>query len=449
MTDLLLRSFQNRKLPAAAAVVVQGDAVSYVAFGKDADGRKMTSGSRFYIGSLSKAFTAAAVLQLVEQGRIDLDAPVQRYLREFRLADPRGAAITVRHLLNQTSGLADVGFQQWASPQPSALKDVAPRLAKVRLVSAPGAHFNYHNPNYEILARLVEVVSGQPFTDYMRDHVFLPLGMADTFTVDVQDEQRDGAPRGHIYAFGHYFAVPTPRYFINGAGGVVTTPQDYSRWLIAQMREGVGPDGVRVLSADSVRLSHTPSPTSGEYGFGWNRRGDRVSHSGGLPTYGAYSAMQGDAAIAMFVPVVSVAAPSREIVLGALDRLEGKTVEPIGADGMWWIDYVAATLVVLMWASAFRAIVTVGTWVRRTAAKPVWLRVVAFLPHALIAVGVAWGVPFLVSRVQSWSWLWFASYIPVWTFALWSAVAAAALVAIGRLVGQFGVKPEAALSDRG
>lgn len=432
-SGLVLTSFRNWGLPGGAAVFLRGDSIDYLAFGKDADGRQITSSTKVYIGSLSKAFTAAAVLQLVERGKVELDAPAGRYLPGFRLADARGAAITVRHLMNQTSGMTDQGYAQWASPQPRTLEELPGRLANVRLASAPGARFSYHNPNYELLARLVETVSGEPFADYMKRHVFDPLGMTNTSAVDTQDEARDGAARGYISAFGRYVAIPTPRYFIGGAGGVVTTPRDYARWLAMQMKAGLRPDGERFLSADTIRLSQTPAPTSAEYGFGWNRRGERVSHSGGLPTYGAYAAIEGDAAVAVFAPVVHVAAPTREIGLAALTRLQGEAAAPIGPNGMWWIDFLPATAIVVIWASCIRALLGARAWTARFVTKPVWRRVLAFAPHGLIIAGVVWGVPFAVSRVMSWAWLWYFAYLPVWTLALWSAALAAALTASARI----------------
>ena len=123
---------------------------------------------------------------------IDLDVPVQHYLPEFRLADPRAARVTVRHLLNQTSGMSISADQEWRLPQPANLKEAVARLGGLRLIADPGAEFNYHNPNYSVLARLVEVTAGRDFASFMRTSIFLPLGMRDTATVDFVDERRDG-----------------------------------------------------------------------------------------------------------------------------------------------------------------------------------------------------------------------------------------------------------------
>lgn len=101
------------------------------------------------------------MLQLAEAGALDLDAPVQRYLPDFTLADPSYAArLTIRQLLHQTSGLADSGFPEALLPQPTSLAGRVASLRSAQPVAPPGAEFHYFNPKYAILARIVEVVSG-------------------------------------------------------------------------------------------------------------------------------------------------------------------------------------------------------------------------------------------------------------------------------------------------
>lgn len=108
------------------------------------------------------------MLQLVESGRVDLDAPVQAYLPGFTTADPQASRhITVRHLLNQTSGIADTGFPAVTDPEPDLVRRVA-SLRGADLVSEPGTAFHYSDVSYQVLARLVEVVSGTPWAGHLR-----------------------------------------------------------------------------------------------------------------------------------------------------------------------------------------------------------------------------------------------------------------------------------------
>jgi CubicO group peptidase (beta-lactamase class C family) len=160
----------------AVAVTHSPDVVHLAGFGTDDRGQPVTPSTRFRIASLSKSFTAAAVLQLAEARRIALDAPVRRYLPGFAIADPGASArITVRHLLNQTSGIADTGL-----PAVDADQDLEQRVAGLRAarpVSEPDTEFHYSDPNYQVLARVIEVVTEVPWAQHLAQEVFAPLGM--------------------------------------------------------------------------------------------------------------------------------------------------------------------------------------------------------------------------------------------------------------------------------
>ena len=113
------RQLAAASIPGAAIAITRGTQVVHVrGYGHDATGAPVTENSRFRIASLSKSFTSLAVLQLVDAGQLSLDDPVVTHLPEFRLADPRGADITVRQLLDQTSGLADREVPELSRPQP-------------------------------------------------------------------------------------------------------------------------------------------------------------------------------------------------------------------------------------------------------------------------------------------------------------------------------------------
>jgi CubicO group peptidase (beta-lactamase class C family) len=259
-------------LPGAAVAVTHGaDVVRVAGYGHDAAGAPITASTRLPIASVSKSMTAFAVLQLADTGRLGLDEPVTRYLPEFRLADPRGARITVRMLLDQTSGMADSAFPDLKVPQPHTLAEAVSRLRDAGLADEPGAKYHYHNPNYEVAARIVEVVAGQPFAGYLRTRLFAPLGMTSSTTVD--EPPADLSP-GYVRAFGFEVPVSEPDWFTGGSHGVQTTAADLARWLIAQR------DGGGVLSPASVALAHTPAPGR-QYALGWAAyRPGQLSHTG-------------------------------------------------------------------------------------------------------------------------------------------------------------------------
>jgi CubicO group peptidase (beta-lactamase class C family) len=271
--DSYVRSYLDHTgLPGATVAITHDDDVVRVAgYGHDAADNPLTASTRLPIASLSKSMTAFAVLQLAEAGRLGLDEPVTQYLPDFRLADPRGARITVRMLLDQTSGMADSAFPDLKLAQPHTLAEAVARLKDAELADEPGAQFHYHNPNYEVAARIVEVVGGEPFDTYLRTRVFRPLGMASSTSVD--RPPADLGP-GYVRAFGAEVPVTEPDWFTGGSHGVLSTAEDLARWLIAQR------DGGGVLSPSSVALAHTPAPGR-QYALGWAAyRPGQLSHTG-------------------------------------------------------------------------------------------------------------------------------------------------------------------------
>lgn len=362
-------------LPGAAVAVTHGgDVVRAAGYGHDAAGAPITASTRLPVASLSKSMTAFAVLQLVEAGRMRLDAPVTRYLPEFRLADPRGARITVRMLLDQTSGMADSAFPDLALPQPHTLAEATERLRHAPLASEPGAEFHYHNPNYEVAARIVEVVAGQPYADYLAAHLFRPLGMTASTTVD-------GPPgtEGHVRAFGVAVPVSEPDWFTGGSHGVLTTAGDLAKWLVAQQ------DGGGVLSPEPVRLAHTPAPGH-DYALGWASRAGQVSHTGDWFSHtAAQILLPGGYGIAVVTNMGMALDNEAELLAqGLTGLLQGKAVEPALPAG------VVADRVLGALALVAVALAVVG--VRRARRKPRWWRVappllplvvLAFLPQLL------------------------------------------------------------------
>ena len=191
-------------IPGAAVAIVRDGRVSDArGFGvADDAGRPVTAITPFVIGSLSKPITATAVLQLVEAGRIRLDDPVRVHLPEFGLADPGAAdAITIRQLLDQTSGLPTSAGQRPLNGPVSDLGLQVRALADVRPAAAPGAAYAYSNANYLVLGRLVEVVSGEPFATYVQEHVFGVLGMTHA-SADRPTAVRNGLGAAHRLWFG-------------------------------------------------------------------------------------------------------------------------------------------------------------------------------------------------------------------------------------------------------
>jgi CubicO group peptidase (beta-lactamase class C family) len=156
-----------QRIPGLALGIVRDDRIAYVrGFGKaDDSGRPVTPRTPFIIGSLSKSFTAMAIMQLVDAGKVELGAPVQRYLPWFRVADEDASrVITVRHLLNQTSGLSTKtgrSFQGNGDTSDAALERTVRKLRTVELTAPVGKKHQYSTINYSVLGLIVQAVSGR------------------------------------------------------------------------------------------------------------------------------------------------------------------------------------------------------------------------------------------------------------------------------------------------
>ena len=158
------------------AIVTSEKIVHFRGFGRaNPGGEAPTPQTPFFIGSLTKSFTALAVMQLVEAGKVDLDAPVQRYLPWFGVADPQASAqMTVRHLLNQTSGLPVLPGELVLADfddNPDAAKRQVRALSKLKITRPVGSKCEYSNLNYNVLGLIVEAASGESYADYIQSHV--------------------------------------------------------------------------------------------------------------------------------------------------------------------------------------------------------------------------------------------------------------------------------------
>jgi CubicO group peptidase (beta-lactamase class C family) len=287
----------SSRVPGVAVGIVHEDRVVYLkGYGDAGNGGPVTPQTLFALASASKPFTSLAVMQLVEAGKIDLDQPLRTYLPEFQLADADAAArITVRHLLSHVSGLSTfAGRQHFFSRDnsPDALAGYVRELAAVRPTAPAGSRFQYSNTNFTVLARLVEVVSGLPFEQYICERILTPLGMPRTC---FSSDEAIGRAIGHRYWFGRpvaFSGVPSSRHHL-GAAGMYSSAEELSRFLIAHLNGGQIEDQ-SVLSPEGIAALHKPAVEDRpkwHYALGWDNRdtpnGWYVGHNGGWPEFQA------------------------------------------------------------------------------------------------------------------------------------------------------------------
>jgi len=269
-------------IPGLALGIVQGDQVVHVqGFGvADSTGRSVTPQTPFYIGSVTKSFTALAVMQLVEEGKIDLDAPVQKYLPWFQVANQDASAkITVRNLLNHTSGISKKdGNRVWASQQ--GLEETLRGFGMLPLTHPVGAKWDYSNLNYSLAGLIVEKVSGQSYADYVIQNILEPLDMRHSYTSRAL-ALADGLSRGHYYILGNAFEGdgPLPPSDLP-AGLLISSAEDMTHYVVAQLNDGQYRDAT-ILSSQGIAELHHPSVPMEEnsfYAMGW-----AVSSLDGVP----------------------------------------------------------------------------------------------------------------------------------------------------------------------
>jgi CubicO group peptidase (beta-lactamase class C family) len=388
----------------ALAVTRDAQVVHLRGYGDAGDGRAVTPDTQFLVASLSKSFTALAVLQLVQAGRVDLDRPVAAYLPGFTVADrARAGRITVRMLLNHTSGMADAGFPGMTLPQPTTVADRVASLRAAELVSQPGTAFHYFNPNYAVLARLVEVVGARPFPDYLRAHVFAPLAMTGTTSVVTTPQAPSAAQdlaRGHLLAFGVPIARKELDGYLGGSSGVISTARDMATWLILHNQQGAF-QGRSLLSPQGIQLLHTPPRgIDTSYAMGWTRQPGSppvIEHTGVLSTFSAEQALlpNGRYGIVVLANAYSELVDFSGLLRGltALVTADGAPQAGFGARRIGIVLVGMAALILAVGAWRLRRL---RGWAERTAGRP-WRAALGvagpFTPAAVTLL-----VPTLVAR---------------------------------------------------
>ncbi|MEU4768665.1 serine hydrolase domain-containing protein [Actinosynnema sp. NPDC023794] len=251
--------------------------------------RPVPTDGRFRVGSITKTFVSTVVLQLVGEGEVELDAPVQRYLPGLL---PDGDRITVRHLLQHTSGLYNytaalplgpdgvlsIRYKTWAPTELVALSTAQP------LDFQPGTGWKYSNTNYVVAGMLVEKVTGRPYGAAVEQRVLRPLGLRSTSVPGARTAIPGPHAHGYITAGGQVVDItefnPSVAY---AAGEMISTTADLDRFLDALL------DGRLLRPAQQAELTST-LPTSNGYGLGIEKTdlpcGVAVwGHGGGIPGY--------------------------------------------------------------------------------------------------------------------------------------------------------------------
>lgn len=340
------------------AVVEDGQIVHMRGFGKAYPGGGPPSPqTAFVIGSLTKSFTALAILQLVENNQVDPDSRVQNYLPWFRVLDAQASArITVRHLLNQTSGLSQASGRIPLADfddHPNATERQARSLATIKLSHPPGSRYEYSNSNYNLLGLIIEEASGESYADYVRKHIFDPLEMKHSYASKDLASRNDLAV-GHQYWFS--IPIPVPGLPLPGgslpSGQLISCAEDMAHYLIAHLNAGCY-ENAQILSPAGIDSLHQGVEectemgiSMGRYGMGWFISGSGVTqnawHTGIVPDYFSFMALlpeQKKGVILLFNVYGYLMTPAlSEVGAGVTSLLAGEQPGPIKTGFLVWVQ---------------------------------------------------------------------------------------------------------------
>jgi CubicO group peptidase (beta-lactamase class C family) len=296
--------------------------------------------------------------------------------------------MTVRHLLNQTSGLptlpgelALVDFDDRAD----AIERQVRALATLEITRPVGAKCEYSNLNYNILGLIVEAASGQSYAEYIQNHVFDPLGMSHSYTSKAAAVQ-DGLAMGHRHWFGRPFPapnLPVPRGSLP-SGQLISCAEDMAHYLIAHLNGGRYGD-VQVLSAEGIDELHrgvaeqvVVGISSGRYGMGWYERDlgptKTYSHAGNVPDFSAFMALvpeQKRGVVLLFnADPYGMPPVTEEVGMGVTALLAGQEPPPIRLDFIQWIMRLLPLIPVLQMVGVLATFGSLRRWRRDPGRRP-------------------------------------------------------------------------------
>lgn len=344
-----------------------------------AQGLAITPRSIFHVASVSKQFTAMSLVLLAQAGRLSLDDDVRKYLPELPAYD---RPITIRHMLNHTSGLRD----QWTLlitagwrlgddlVSEQDVMDIVPRQRGLNF--SPGTDWLYSNTGFTLAAVIVKRVTGQSLRDFADSALFRPLGMRDTHFHDDNLMIVPGRTRGYTRRDG-VWKETVPNYSTVGATSLFTTVEDLARWH-AQLAKGTvgGPSAIAALTERGVLRSGDTLLYALGISHGMYRGTPTLSHSGGDPGYSSYLLHfpRTESGVAVLCNTSGVANPTRLAELTAdvvlADQLGPEPVPPAAVPaslvrelaGLWWSDSMEASARLTVDSAG-------GTWIAGAAAR--------------------------------------------------------------------------------
>jgi CubicO group peptidase (beta-lactamase class C family) len=333
-TPFIQNMMNTHDLPSLAIGVVNDNEVVYAkGFGVKSiqSGDPLTPTTIFHLASVSKPFSATAIMQLVEQGKMNLEAPIITYLPYFKLDDERYRDITIQQMLSHISGMPDEEDYEWDKPQydAGALERYVRSLSHYKLLSEPGMKFAYSNMAFECLGDVIAKVSGMSFDDYVKEHILNPVGMHEsTFLKPEYLPESWASP--HIRLLTKQVCEEYPYNRMHAPSSTLhSNVLEMCNWAITNINHGHF-RGRQILNATSYDILWTPRAnrsTNEQVGLSWfiteYRREKMINHGGGDNGFRSYFTMLPDKRIAVVVLCNLIPAFAEEFAYAAIDVLLG------------------------------------------------------------------------------------------------------------------------------
>ncbi|MDM5155332.1 serine hydrolase domain-containing protein [Bacillus sp. DX1.1] len=284
---------EEHRIPGASIAIVHDNDIFYSkAWGVTGETEeKVTTETPFTIGSISKSLTGLAIMKLIEEGTVHLEDPVQKYIPGFTLKDKKAASkITIKHLLTHSSGISTysgLSISDKGSKDFNAIKNNVESLSNVKLTALPGEKHQYSNANFLILGALIEEVTNQTYSEYMKQQVFLPLGMKSAAA-----DNDSAYKKGYVAGYQSWFGIPrksSVTYDNGGApyGYITASAEDMVQYIKFLSRQ----ENDNFITENTMNLYVSPHIQTGEnrfYSLGLritnpNSEEKMIWHSGSTP----------------------------------------------------------------------------------------------------------------------------------------------------------------------
>ncbi len=340
LTALIEHEMRDKGIPAVSIALVDGDETVWARGFGAADapaGTAATANTVYRIGSVSKLFTDLGVMQLVERGQLDLDQPIDRYLPDFKPANPFGGAITLRHLMSHRAGLTrEPPVGNYFDPSDQVLEHMVTSLNGTTLFYPPGQRAKYSNAGVGTVGYVLEKLSGEPFPKYLKRAVLDPMGLRSS-AFEPESTLTRRLAKAWMWAYDERtFEAPTFQLGMAPAGSMYSTVHDLARFAQVLFARGQGTGGpvVKPATLDSMwQPQFVPPGTTSGFGLGFFiSRADSVltvAHNGAIYGFATEFAALPDERLAVALVgtkdgVNTVMSRIREAAVGMLlDRKRG------------------------------------------------------------------------------------------------------------------------------